>query len=62
MCLHRSCILIGYNWFWLPIHSYNKIEDAKKNVKCNQTIQRNMFSDIRANNQPQFCSIVYDDL
>jgi hypothetical protein len=31
MCLHRSCILIGYNWFWLSIHSYNKIEDAKKN-------------------------------
>jgi hypothetical protein len=30
MCLHRSCILIVYNWFWLSIHSYNKIEDAKK--------------------------------
>jgi hypothetical protein len=33
----------------------------KKNVICNQTIQRNIFSDIRANNQPQFCLIVNDD-
>jgi hypothetical protein len=31
MCLHISCILIGYNWFGWSIHSYNKIEDAKKN-------------------------------